>query len=58
MQIAVGLRRETGVDGHALELTTLCDVLVDELMDKVFALGLLGQRGLVFLGHVSHSFVC
>ena len=58
VQIAVGLRRETGVDGHALELTTLCDVLVDELMDKVFALGLLGQRGLVFLGHVSHSFVC
>ena len=58
MQVAIGLRRETGVDGHALELTTLCDVLVDELMDEVFALGLLGKGSLVFLGHVSHSFVC
>ena len=38
VQIAVGLRGEAGVDGHALVLPTLCDVLVDELMDKVFAL--------------------
>ena len=54
MQIAVGLRRETGVDGHSLELTTLCDVLVDKVQNKVFALRyLLGLRGigLSFLGH-------
>ena len=29
VQIAVGLRRKPGVDGLSLELTTLCDVLVD-----------------------------
>ena len=52
VQIAVGLRREPGVDGHALEPATLCDVLVDKLMDKMFAFGLLGNRGHIFLGHV------
>ena len=55
VQVAVGLRRETGVDGHSLELTTLCDVLVDEIQDKVFA-GLLRFGGLDFLGHdLSHT---
>ena len=55
MQIAVGLRRETGVDGHSLELTTLCDVLVDEIDNEVFA-GLLRFGGLDFLGHdLSHT---
>ena len=29
VQIAVGFRRKPGVDGLSLELTTLCDVLVD-----------------------------
>ena len=54
VQIAVGLRRETGVDGHSLELTTLCDVLVDKVQNKVFALRHrlgLGGIGLSFLGH-------
>ena len=55
VQIAVGLRRKTGVDGHSLELTTLCDVLVDEIDNKVFA-GLLRFGGLDFLGHdLSHT---
>ena len=40
------------MDGHALEPATLRDVLVDELMNEVFALGLLRQRDLRFLGHV------
>ena len=39
VQIAVGLRREPGVDGHALELTTLGDVLVNEIMDEVLRHG-------------------
>ena len=54
VQIAVRLRRETGVNGHSLELTTLCDVLVDKVQDKVPALRyLLRLRGigLLFLGH-------
>ena len=52
VQIAVGLRRETGVNGQSLEPATLCDVLVDKVQNKVFALGtLLRQRGLHFLGH-------
>ena len=54
VQIAVGLRRKTGVNGHSLELTTLCDVLVDKIVDKVFALRYLlgfGGIGLSFLGH-------
>ena len=54
VQIAVRLRRETGVNGHSLELTTLCDVLVDKIVDKVFALRYLlgfGGIGLSFLGH-------
>ena len=54
VQIAVGLRRETGVDGHSLELTTLCDVLVDKVQNKVFTLRYLlglGGTGLSFLGH-------
>ena len=50
VQIAVRLRRKTGVDGHSLELTTLCDVLVDEIQDKVFA-GFLRYGGLDVLGH-------
>ena len=55
MQIAVRLRREAGVDGHSLELTTLCDVLVDEIDNEVFA-GLLRFGGLDFLGHdLSHT---
>ena len=55
MQIAVRLRRETGVDGHSLKLTTLCDVLVDEIDNEVFA-GLLRFGGLDFLGHdLSHT---
>ena len=52
VQIAVGLRRETGMDGHALEPATLRDVLVDELMNEILAFGLLGQESLRFLGHV------
>ena len=52
VQIAVGLRRETGVNGQSLEPATLCDVLVDKVQNKVFAFGtLLRQRGLHFLGH-------
>ena len=52
MEIAVRLGRETGVNSHTLELTTLCDVLVDKSMDKVFAFGNLGGfGGLSFLGH-------
>ena len=39
VQVAVGLRREPGVDGHALELTTLGDVLVNEIMDEVLRHG-------------------
>ena len=52
MEIAVRLGRETGVNSHTLELTTLCDVLVDKIMNEVFALGNLhGLGGLHFLGH-------
>ena len=54
VQIAVGLRRETGVDGHSLELTTLCDVLVDKVQNKVLTFRYLlgpGGIGLCFLGH-------
>ena len=50
VQVAIWLRREPGMDGHALEPPPLCDVFVDELMDKMFTL--LGDRGLAFLGHV------
>ena len=39
VQVAVGLRGEPGVDGHALELTTLGDVLVDKVMDEVLRHG-------------------
>ena len=54
VQVAVWLGRETGVNGHSLELTTLCDVLVVKVQNKVLALrGLLGRggTGLSFLGH-------
>ena len=37
VQIAVGLRRETGVDGLSGIAAALGDVLLDEGMDKVFA---------------------
>ena len=50
VQIAVGLRREPGVDGHALELTTLGDVLVNEIMDEVLRHG-----GFQLFWHVNHS---
>ncbi len=52
VQVAVGLRGKTGMDGHALEPATLRDVLVDELMNEILAFGLLGQESLRFLGHV------
>ena len=53
VQITVGLGRETGVDGHTLELTALRDILVNEIMDKV-----LGHCGWIqFVRHIIHSFV-
>ena len=35
------------MDGHALELTTLGDILIDEIMDKV-----LGHDWIQFVRHV------
>ena len=47
VEVAVGLGRKPGVDGHTLELTTLGDILVDEVMDEV-----LGHGGVPFFWHV------
>ena len=47
VEVAVGLGRKAGVDGHALELTTLGDILIDEIMDKV-----LGHDWIQFVRHV------
>ena len=52
VQVAVGFRREAGVDGHALELPTFCNVFVDELMDEILALGFPCFGGFELLGHV------
>ena len=38
MQVAVRLRRETGMDGHALELSAGGDILFNKSMDEVPAL--------------------
>ena len=57
VQIAVGLRRETGVDLHALVLAAGCKILRDEIVDKIAALGALrllrGDNGFVFLAHIA-----
>ena len=53
VQIAVRLRRKTGVDLLALEAPTLRDVFFDEGVNKIFAAGLaLGGGSLDFLSHV------
>ena len=46
------------MDRHGLEPATLRDVLVDELMDEVFALRLPGGRGQLFLGHFVTLLLC
>ena len=51
VQVAVGLRREPGVDGHPLELAAGADVLLDESVDKVPALRRLVLRQLDLLCH-------
>ncbi len=51
VQIAVGLRREPGVDGHPLELAAGADVPLDESVDKVPALRRLVLRQLDLLCH-------
>ena len=56
VQVAVGLRRETGVDRHPLVLAPGRKILRDEIVNKVAALAALrllgGDRDLVFLTHV------
>ena len=51
VQVAVGLRRETGVDGHALELSAGGDVLFNESVDEIPALRRLLPRGFDLLCH-------
>ena len=46
VQVAVGLRRETGVDGHTFVLTAGGNVLVDKGVDKIAVF-----RGLDFFCH-------
>ena len=58
VQIAVRLRRKTGVDLLALEAPTLRDVFFDEGVDKIFAAGFaLSGGSLDFLSHMIHSFL-
>ncbi len=52
VEVAVRLRRETGVDSHALILPALSDVLVNEIVDKVLAHG-----NVQLFRHVCHSSV-
>ena len=52
VQVAVGLRREAGVDGHALELSAGGDILRDERVDEVAALAALGLHGLALVCHM------
>ena len=51
VQVAVGLRREPGVDGHPLKLAAGADVLLDESVNKVPALRRLVLRQLDLLCH-------
>ena len=46
VEIAVGLGGKTGVDGHALVLAALCNILINEIVDKI-----LGHYGVEFLRH-------
>lgn len=55
VQVTVGLRGKTGVDGHALVLAAGSQVLGDEIVNKVAALGALGLVSgddFVFLAHI------
>ena len=58
VQIAVRLRGETGVDGHALVLSAGGDVLLNESMDEVPALRRFSLCGLDLLSHGRQSFLC
>ncbi len=49
----MGSGGKTGMDGHALELTTLGDILVNEIMDEV-----LGHGGVQLFGHVVSLLKC
>ncbi|MPM41325.1 hypothetical protein SDC9_87977 [bioreactor metagenome] len=49
MEIPVGFRRKTGVDGHALVLPAGGEILVDEFVNEILAHGL--------TCHKSHSFI-
>ena len=55
MQIAVGLRRKTGVDGHALKLSAGGDVLLDKSVDEVPALRQLLLHGFLLICHACQS---
>lgn len=55
VQVTIGLRGKTGVDGHALVLAAGGQVLGDEIVNKVAALGALGLVSgddFVFLAHI------
>ena len=58
VQIAVGLRGKTGMNGHALELSAGGDVLFNKSMNKVPALGYFLLRGLDLVSHGCQSFLC
>ena len=54
VQVAVGLRREAGVYGHALVLAARGQILGDEIIDKVAALGALRLAGGDDFGFLAH----
>ena len=57
MQIAVGLRRKPGVDGHAFKLSALGNILLNKRVDEIAAFGGLRRRGLDLVSHCCQSFL-
>ena len=57
MQIAVGLRRKPGMDGHAFKLSALGNILLNKRVDEIAAFGGLRRRGLDLVSHCCQSFL-
>ena len=57
VQIAVWLRREAGMDGHALILPALSDVFFNEGLDKIIDLGSFVFHIFHPLGNVDHNYI-
>ena len=57
VEIAVRLRREAGMDGHALILPALSDVFFNEGLDKIIDLGSFVFHIFHPLGNVDHNYI-